>query len=99
MVAQIALERMPAARSTPVPRANIERWLADYVAKAARINPAAVDAERPFSHYDLDSVATVEMTADIEDWLGVQLEPTVIWDYPNIAALAGHLSGLKAARR
>lgn len=97
MVAQLAQERMPAARLMPMPRARIERWLSDYVAKIAQMQPAAVDVERPFSHYELDSISTVEMTADIEDWLGVRLEPTLIWDYPTIARLATHLSDLKAA--
>lgn len=99
MVAQLVLDRMPAARPMPMPRAQIERWLADYVAKLAQMSPAAIDIERPFSHFELDSIATVEMTADIEDWLGVRLEPTLIWDYPTIARLATHLSDLKAAGR
>lgn len=99
MVAQLALDRMPAAHRMPMPRAHIERWLADYVAKISYTSPATIDVERPFSHFELDSIATVEMTADIEDWLGVRLEPTLIWDYPTIARLATHLSDLKAAVR
>jgi acyl carrier protein len=99
MLAELTLERPVAIRATAAPHARIEHWLVDYVAKIARQDAAAVDVERPFSHYDLDSIATVEMTADIEDWLGVRLEPTLIWDYPTIAGLASYLSGLKPAAR
>lgn len=31
------------------------------------------------------------LCGDIEDHLGLALEPTVAWDHPTIDALAGHL--------
>lgn len=99
MAAQIALDPPHTARAPQVSRSYIAHWLTDYVAKLSRQDAASVDIERPFSHYDLDSIATVEMTADIEDWLGVRLEPTLIWDYPNIARLAAYLSGLGGTAR
>ena len=58
-----------------------------------------IDVDLPFSHYALDSVATVELTADIEDWLELRLSPTLVWDYPTISVLARHLADLKAAFR
>lgn len=100
MAAQIALEHSLPTRTPPhATRATIAHWLSDYVARLSRQDVASVDIERPFSHYDLDSIATVEMTADIEDWLGIRLEPTLIWDYPNIARLAAYLSGLSNVAR
>jgi acyl carrier protein len=97
MAAHIALENIPAPHALLTTRAKIEHWLVDYVAKISQQDATLVDVESPFSYFDLDSIATVEMTADIEDWLSVRLEPTLIWDYPTIAGLASYLSGLKAA--
>lgn len=78
--------------------AGIEAWLAAHVARSAQIRAEDVDVTHPFSHYALDSVATVELTADLEDWLALALSPTLLWDYPTIAGLARHLHGLKAGK-
>ena len=99
MTTQIALENTPVSRALLTARTRIEHWLMDYVAKISRQDVASVDVDHPFSHYDLDSIAAVEMTADIEDWLSVRLEPTLIWDYPSIARLASYLSELKSLAR
>ncbi len=32
------------------------------------------------------------MTGDLEDWLGCELDPTLLYDYPTIDALAWHLA-------
>ena len=76
--------------------AGVERWIAAHVARTARLGVDEIDVAQPFSHYALDSVATVELTADLEDWLSLRLAPTLLWDYPSIALLARHLHGLKA---
>jgi acyl carrier protein len=89
----------PAAAATLRPWetvAGIEAWLAVHVARSAQIPAEDVDVTHPFSHYALDSVATVELTADLEDWLALSLPPTLLWDYPTIASLARHLHGQKA---
>jgi acyl carrier protein len=99
MNAQFALEKTPVSRALLMARTRIEHWLMDYVARVSLQDVASVDVDHPFSYYDLDSIAAAEMTADIEDWLSVRLEPTLIWDYPSIARLASYLSELKALAR
>ena len=76
--------------------AGIERWICAHIARATRLPESDIEVGQPFSHYALDSVATVELTADLEDWLELRLPPTLLWDYPTVAALARHLHGLKA---
>ena len=90
-----------AAATTCPPRSasSIEQWLSEYVARSAGLAEQDVDVAQPFSHYALDSVATVELTADLEDWLGLRLPPTLLWDYPTIAALARHLHGSQVTGR
>lgn len=74
----------------------IERWLIAHIASLAKQDTDEIDVTLPFSHYALDSVATVGLTADLEDLLGLQLQPTLLWDYPTIASLARHLATLEA---
>jgi acyl carrier protein len=72
-------------------QAAIERWLVTQVALAANEDPGEIDITLPFSAYALDSAAAAELTAGLEDWLGLPLPPTLIWDYPSIKQLARHL--------
>ncbi len=72
--------------------AEIQAWVISYLAELLEIEPDEVDVTIPFDRYGLDSSAAVGMTGDLEEWLGYELDPTLIYDYPTIEALAGHLS-------
>jgi acyl carrier protein len=78
-------------------QAAIERWLVTRVARAANENPDDIDITLPFSAYALDSAAAAELTAGLEDWLGLALPPTLIWDYPSIKQLARYLAQSEGA--
>lgn len=96
---QLSPSATVAASRTFFSVARIEQWLQMQVGRSAGVPAGDVELAAPFSHYALDSVATVELTADLEDWLGLRLPPTLLWDYPTIAALARHLHELKADTR
>jgi acyl carrier protein len=71
---------------------DIEEWLTDYLAPLLKIPSDRIDPRRPFAEYGLDSLAAVTLSGDLERWLGVQLSPTLAWDYPTIQSLARHLA-------
>ena len=71
---------------------QIEAWLVRAVAKSLRIDDKQIDPQRPLSDFGIDSVAAVELSGDLEQWLGKDVSPTVVWDYPTIAQLAAHLA-------
>ncbi|MFM5980916.1 MAG: acyl carrier protein [Sphaerospermopsis kisseleviana] len=71
---------------------KIREWLVFYVADLLEIEAEEVDVETNFSRYGLDSSAAVILTGDLGDWLGKELEPTALYDYPTIADLAAHLA-------
>ena len=72
--------------------AEIQAWFASYLVEMLEIEPDEVDITIPFNCYGLDSSAALAMTGDLEEWLGYELDPTLIYDYPTIEALAGYLS-------
>jgi acyl carrier protein len=75
------------------PSANvIQQWLLANLSKSLNIGPADIDVREPFASYGLSSVASVSLTADLEDWLQLELSPTLAWDHPSIELLALHLS-------
>lgn len=71
---------------------EIETWIVSYIANLLEVDSEDVDTKIPFDRYGLDSSAAVGMTGDLEDWLGYEIDPTLIYDYPTIEALVEHLS-------
>jgi acyl carrier protein len=71
---------------------QIEAWLVKAIARSLRIDPKSIDAQTLFADFGIDSVAAVELSGDLEEWLGKKVAPTVVWDYPSIALLAAHLA-------
>lgn len=71
---------------------QIEAWLVRAIAKSLHIDPQQISVTRPFAELGVDSVAAVELSGDLEDWLGKKVAPTIVWDYPTIALLAAHLA-------
>lgn len=74
---------------------EIKSWLLGYVANLLDRDVDDIDPEVPFERYGLDSAAAISMIGDLEDWLGENLDATVVYDFPSINALAKHLGILK----
>ena len=69
----------------------IRAWLAEHVASYLQRPAGEIDPEVPFVEIGLDSIYSLALCGDLEDWCGRLLEPTIIWDHPTITALARHL--------
>jgi acyl carrier protein len=78
--------------STRPPATVIQEWLLANLSKSLNLGPAEIDVREPFASYGLSSIASVSLTADLEDWLQLELSPTLAWDHPSIELLALHLA-------
>jgi polyketide synthase 12 len=56
-----------------------------------RTNPEAIDPDQAFQELGFDSLTAVEMRNRLKSATGLALSPTLIFDYPNSAALAGYI--------
>jgi acyl carrier protein len=66
-------------------------WLVDRVAEYRDVPAEEIAPDVPMAELGLDSVYVLSLCGDVEDRWGIEVEPTVAWDYPTVTALAGHL--------
>ena len=59
-------------------------------------NPQTIDPDRAFQELGFDSLTAVEMRNRLKTTSGLALSPTLVFDYPNSAALAGYMRELVA---
>ena len=71
---------------------QIKTWIVSYLAELLEVDSDDVETTVPFDRYSLDSHAIVGLSGDLEDWLEIELEPTLLYDYPTIEALASYLA-------
>jgi acyl carrier protein len=63
------------------------------------VPPSQIDPAVKFARLGIDSTTSIIFTIDLADWLGVELPPDIMFDYPTIADLARHLAQQSASRR
>lgn len=74
------------------PADEIRSWMVNYLSDLLEIDADDVDVTIPFDRYGLDSSAAVGLTGELEDWLGKEVPPTLLYDYPTIESLVEYLS-------
>lgn len=74
-------------------REAIKKWLASRISERLSVNPEEIDASLPFTRYGLDSKEAIIIASEMEDWLGRQLSPALVYEYPTIDALSRFLAG------
>ena len=70
----------------------IQGWLIDKLAEVLEIESSQIDVGQDFEVYGLESAEAINLSGDLEDYLGCRLPPTLLWERPNIAALAQYLA-------
>ncbi|MFB6618340.1 acyl carrier protein [Streptomyces sp. NPDC085524] len=67
-------------------------WLTDRLAAYLDREPESIDPTVPLAVYGMDSVCGLSLCGDVEDELGIPVDPSLAWDHPTVAALAQHLA-------
>ena len=96
-LAEAASREVPAG---PAPKAGgragrdeIRSWLIAHLSRVTGLDRCEILTSRPFESFGLDSVKSVALSGELEQWLGRELAPTLVWEYPTIDAMAEGLAG------
>jgi phthiocerol/phenolphthiocerol synthesis type-I polyketide synthase E len=78
--------------------AQLRAWLVSAVAAALEVEEAAVDTRRTFHEYGVTSAQAVSLSGELEEWLGRELSPALLYEHPTIDSLATALATSPADR-
>ncbi|NEO18222.1 MULTISPECIES: acyl carrier protein [unclassified Moorena] len=70
----------------------IQAWLVSQLAEGLEVDPEEIDIQEPFESYNLESADALILLSRLENYLGREVSPTLLWNYPNIEALAERLA-------
>jgi len=76
---------------------SICAWVTDYLAEVLEVDRSSIAPNVELEALGLNSALVVSMLGDLEDWLGVEISPSVVFDYPTIDAMSGYLEQTMAA--
>ena len=71
---------------------QIRDRLVQEVAAVTGLPTERVDVREPFATYNVASIDAVQLVGVLEQWLGIPLDATLLWDHTTIEALARHLA-------
>jgi acyl carrier protein len=72
--------------------AEIQQWLVGRLAKLLKADPSQIDVTKSFDRLGLDSATAVGVTLDLEDYLGRDVDPDMLYDHPTIEKLTEFLA-------
>jgi acyl carrier protein len=72
-------------------RRSILRWLTAQLASYLEVSTAAIDPMRPLAEMGVDSVHAVSLVGDVEAHFDIDVDPTMIFDYPTLAHIAEYI--------
>ena len=71
----------------------IQAWLVSKLSERLGIESPEIDIREPFASYGLGSTEAVSLAGELAGWLGRNLTPALVYEYPTIESLARHLAG------
>jgi acyl carrier protein len=74
-------------------------WLAITLARYLELPTSALDPKVPLAEMGVDSVHAVSLVGDIEVEFDIDVEPTLIFDYPTLSHIADYISAAVAEQR
>ncbi|WP_212004577.1 non-ribosomal peptide synthetase/type I polyketide synthase [Chitinophaga sp. HK235] len=82
----------PAAN--PQQAAMLRQWLTQWLQKRFNLSESALSADTPFAEYGMSSLQATALAGDLEEFLQISIDKTIVYSFSTINDLAGYLSGV-----
>ena len=73
-------------------RRQILRWLTNQLASELRTEADTIDPMVPLAEMGVDSVHAISLVGDVELHFDIDVDLTMIFDYPSLSGLAEYIS-------
>jgi acyl carrier protein len=80
-------------------RRAILRWLTARLASYLEVSASAIDPMRPLAEMGVDSVHAVSLVGDVEAHFDIDVDPTMIFDYPTLNHIAEYIGAAVAEQQ
>ncbi|WP_068269098.1 acyl carrier protein [Aldersonia kunmingensis] len=74
------------------PSTTIQDWLVTRIADYTERTPHQLDPTVPLAELGIDSVSAVTLCGEIEDRWMIDIDPTLVFEYPTIAAISAFIA-------
>jgi acyl carrier protein len=64
------------------------------IADETKLDVREIGADKNMGTFGLDSINSVYVLQQLEDFLETELSPLLFWDYPTVRSFSGHLHHL-----
>lgn len=71
---------------------DIQQYLVSHLAQIMNLSPDEIDITQHLESYGLNSAQAMTLVGKVEELLGFQPSPVLLWHYPNIEALSERLA-------
>ena len=71
---------------------ELQEGLRAILARELQMPESELELDRPFAELGMNSVMAMSVRRDTERFVGIELSATMLFNYPTIVALAGHLA-------
>jgi len=71
---------------------EIRQWLREQIALRLGVSAEEIEVQEPFTSYGLDSMELISVSGFLEQWLGRELSPNLMYDYTTIEEVAAYLA-------
>ena len=76
---------------------EIRDWCLAYLSRTVDNPLIPIGPDIPFPQMGLDSATSAYFIVELEEWVGVELEPELVFDYPTVDELARHIVARQSA--
>ena len=70
---------------------DVKSWIRNYIADVLQADVSAIKDDVDFVKLGLDSSSAAALVGDLEDWMGIEIDTTLIYEHTSIETLSEKL--------